>query len=114
MPRGGQAMEKKGCHIRRRSHGKREDPITGPLISDAPTVTPACPPAKYSTPLMWWSTEEADVGPERHAGQAVGNVLRRTPWRCSGVSAAPDVTTCASPVFLNNKETHNELPLFHT
>lgn len=53
MPRGGQAMEKKGCHIRRRSHGKREDPITGPMISDAPTVTPACPPAKYSTPLMW-------------------------------------------------------------
>lgn len=30
---------KKGCHIRRRSHGKREDPISGPLISNKPTVS---------------------------------------------------------------------------
>lgn len=31
---------KRGCHIQRRSHGKREDPISGPLISNKPTVRP--------------------------------------------------------------------------
>ena len=39
---------KKGCHIRRRSHGKREDPISGPLISNKPTVRQLVG-AKYST-----------------------------------------------------------------
>lgn len=75
---------KKGCHIQRRSHGKQEDPISGPLISNKPAAYMR-PTAKYRTSDV---LQAENPDPEQHwyLSQAGGyNLLQ--PWRCQEISA---------------------------